>query len=597
MEIEADNGVFEILAPVWMKTGVDGTLNSKSLKVVNNSDRSLIVFSKGDNFSLEDTKVEVEVSADISGGFGVGCEVEKAQRNKESIVPKEVVPKNGTSTVQFHGAQNFNYISLGFVDGNVYRLILENKQLAAGTVITVKEYPEDESMFIKDITLDTGGGQRLEHIEYMIHFAEEVKLPLNAARKDAAAKFYMDHGEPRSMEDVVAHDHWNALLAALKVPKEKSRKVELWKHKFDGCRGFLIAVRDPDPEVRLAKAHDFLKARGFHALQEVVDEGQECQREFVEALALNRRQRDLAVRFFRKMRPTEEKHDSSRPHAECSGPAASPPTTPAVATTTLRVPSSTFIAEAAPKEVEPVERFEFDDDCGETFRFESPGAGEGLVVCNVVEEAVKLTVTSVAAVREEGGLTRFVAVLQNKEITLVARCDTCDKQLPLGPEWYHQGHRNDRCKHCRDVLRKKHKEERRDRKGSSDIKGSSDKKGFLRWRRPAPKCDTEPLPQKPKRKELWSNFKSIQVLQKYMRKHFDEEALEELISYYAVDVPPVVTFDNTDDWDDDVEQNFKAFVEKAGAAWEHFDDSEELEEFMQKLFSDVSDSEHASDSE
>jgi len=220
-----------------------------------------------------------------------------------------------------------------------------------------------------------------------------------------------------------------------------------------------------------------------------------------------------------------------------------------------------------------------------------------LVVCIVVEEAVKLTVTSVAAIREEGGLTRFVAVLQNKDITLVARCDTCDKQLPLGPDWYHQGRKNDRCKHCRDVLRKKHKEERRDKKGSSDIKGSSDKKGFLRWRRPAPKCDTEPLPQKPKRKELWSNFKSIEVLQKYMCKNFDEAALEELISYYAVDVPPVVTFDNTDDWDDDVEQNFKVFVEKAGAAWEHFDDSEELEEFMQKLFSDVSDSEHASDSE
>jgi hypothetical protein len=248
-----------------------------------------------------------------------------------------------------------------------------------------------------------------------------------------------------------------------------------------------------------------------------------------------------------------------------------------------------------------MESFEFDDDCEETFRFESRGAGEGLVVCNVDEEAVKLTVTTVAAVREEGELTRFVAVLQNKEVTLAARCDTCEKQLPLGPDWYHKGHRDDRCKQCRDVLRKKHKAEKlakkEAKKGSSDIKGPSDKKGFLRWRRPEPKCVVEPLPQKPKRRELWSNFKSIEVLQRYMRKNFDEEALEGLIPYYTVDVPPVVTFDISDDWGDDVEQNFRAFVENSGAAWKDFDDSEGLDEFMRSLLGDVSDSEHASDSE
>jgi hypothetical protein len=220
-----------------------------------------------------------------------------------------------------------------------------------------------------------------------------------------------------------------------------------------------------------------------------------------------------------------------------------------------------------------------------------------LVACNVDEEAVKSMVTSVAAVREEGALTRFVAVLQNKEVTLVARCDTCHKQLPFGPDWYHKGLRDDRCKHCRDVLRKEHKAEKKDKKGSSDKKGSTDKKGMQRWRRPEPKCATEPLPQKPKKRELWSNFKSIEVLQRYTRKNFDEEALEELISYYTVDVPPVLTFDNTDELSDEVEQNFKAFVEKAGATWEYFDGSERFEECMQKLFGDVSDSEHASDSE
>merc|ERR1712228_730260 len=57
--------------------------------------------------------------------------------------------------------------------------------------------------------------------------------------------------------------------------------------------------------------------------------------------------------------------------------------------------------------------------------------------------------------------------------------------------------------------------------------------------------------------------------------------------------PPVLTFDNTDELSDEVEQNFKAFVEKAGATWEYFDDSEGFEECMQKLFGDVSDSEHA----
>merc|ERR1719221_1798285 len=236
------------------------------------------------------------------------------------------------------------------------------------------------------------------------------------------------------------------------------------------------------------------------------------------------------------MRTTEEKSARSRPSRQ----AASPPTAPAVASTTLPEPSFAFIAEAAPKEGELADSFEFDDDCGETFRFESLGAGEGLVVCNVDEEAVKLTVTSVAAVREEGELTRFVAVLQNKELTLVARCDTCDKQLPLGPDWYHKGHRNDRCKQCREVLRKKHKAEKQGRKGSSDIKGPADKKGLLRQRRPEPNpeptCSTEPLPENPKRRQLWSNFKSIEALQRYMRKNFDEEALEDLISYYAVDV-------------------------------------------------------------
>merc|ERR1712087_613981 len=186
------------------------------------------------------------------------------------------------------------------------------------------------------------------------------------------------------------------------------------------------------------------------------------------------------------------------------------------------------------------------------------------------------------------------------ELTLVARCDTCDKHLPLGPDWYHRGRSNDRCKHCRDVLRKERKAEKqaeKQAKKQADKKGSTEKKGGLRWRRPEPKCATEPLPEKPKRRELWSNFKSIEVLQRYMRKNFDEEALEELISYYTVDVPPVLTFDNIDELSDEVEQNFKAFVEKAGATWEYFDDSEGFEECMQKLFGDVSDSEHASDSE
>jgi len=113
----------------------------KSVEFQNTSALPGIVFNSGDTFTAEVIKA--------NAGFGLVAQtanvgVEKAQLAQQSVVSKTIVPAHGIKHVQFHGGQTHNYFTYGFVVGNEYMFIEENKYMPANAEITLKKFDEKE---------------------------------------------------------------------------------------------------------------------------------------------------------------------------------------------------------------------------------------------------------------------------------------------------------------------------------------------------------------------------------------------------------------------------------------------------------------------
>jgi len=122
--------------------------SAKEVKVTNNDpDHEVIVLLKSDDYTL----VNVKVGGNLDGAnLGAAGNVERAERSKTAPLTKHIIgPGPGSFTkVPFHGGQNINYISIGYViksDGSkTYEMITNNDCLDTNAgrkyAFTVKPY-------------------------------------------------------------------------------------------------------------------------------------------------------------------------------------------------------------------------------------------------------------------------------------------------------------------------------------------------------------------------------------------------------------------------------------------------------------------------